>query len=94
MECEISSGPRLSLVRARQWLLLVGAALGFAAAGAPAVVGSTRTSAGTYLVYEGGPDCEFWRTCWAPVPTSPWESPPIAILPDRRRAPHPRGASA
>lgn len=91
MEQEIPHGPRLALaLRARQSLLLIGAALGFAAAGATVVVGAQRGAASAFLARPDQPDCEFWDACpeswWEwPADKSPFDSPPTAILRSTRR---------
>ena len=92
-ESEIPEGPRLALaLRARRWLLLLGAALGFAAAGSTVAVGAQRGATSAYLAMQGSECWRYWswESCpdswWEwPADKSPWDSPPTAVLPGRRR---------
>src|SRR5687767_3082691 len=100
MEREIANGPRLSLaLRARRGLMILGAALGLAAAGATTAVGTQRGAQSAHLSMTLPPQLpcrgsldEFLNWCgeprswWEfPPEKSPHDSPPTAMLETRRR---------
>ncbi len=91
-EQEIPHGPRLSLAfRARRAVLVLGTALGLAAAGSTVVVGAQRGATQGYLSSAPRGDCEFWGGCsdswWEwPPDKHPLDSPPTAVLPATRRS--------
>jgi hypothetical protein len=90
VEREIDHAPRLSLaVRARRGLLVLGAALGCAAAGATVVVGAQRGATQAYLAESFGSGCSPWGcydSWWEwPPDKSPFDSPPTAVVAPSRR---------